>query len=453
MRVRGGRRDNSGAMTSSARIPFAAAAALAAAIGISAGAPLSLPDAIAAARAASPQVAAARARARSAEEQARAASLFWAPDLSLDSVWDRTEVPARAFAQKLDRGEFTGEDFALERLNNPGFDANLETSVGLRLPVDVFGAGRSGKRAAEASARAEDARARAAEADAEVETVRSYFGIVEADRGLAAAEKSLDAARELERSVTMRRDAGSALEADVLRVRTRRRQREVDAARARSQSELARSRLRVLLGWPPAAPVEISPAPDAGSSGLPLEQWLARADAASPELAAAGAVSDVSAALAQRERASARPALQLFGGWQDDRNRWENGRGSATVELRLHWALWDPARRAKNAAAADAARAAREGRRGAADAVRLEVEARWRDLQVARLEAAAALDGRREAEEVYRVARERWEAGKAALVDILDAESAAAAAESAQARGAARVAVAEAALKRAAGER
>src|SRR5512141_1470029 len=120
MRARGGRRDNSGAMTTSARIPPAAAAALAAALGISAGAagaPLSLPDAIAAARAASPQVAAARARARSAEEQARAASFFWAPDLSLDSVWDRTEVPARAFAQKLDRGEFTGEDFALERLN------------------------------------------------------------------------------------------------------------------------------------------------------------------------------------------------------------------------------------------------------------------------------------------------------------------------------------------------
>jgi outer membrane protein TolC len=123
------------------------------------------------------------------------------------------------------------------------------------------------------------------------------------------------------------------------------------------------------------------------------------------------------------------------------------------VEVRLHWALWDPARASRRAAAAAAALEAGAVQRSAADAVRLEVEARWRDLALARLEAEAAFEGRREAEEVYRVGRERWGAGKDSLADLLEAESADAAAEAAEARSAARIAVAVAALKRAAGER
>ncbi|HET9793578.1 MAG TPA: TolC family protein [Thermoanaerobaculia bacterium] len=418
-----------------------------------AGSPLSLSDAIAIARQASPAAAAAHARARSSEDQSRAASLFWAPDLAIDSVWDRTEVPARAFAQKLNRGEFTADDFALDHLNSPGFDANLETTFGLRLPLDLFGAGRSGKAAAQAAARADASRADAVDADVDLETIRAYFGVREADRTATAAAASLDAARELERSVTARKESGSALEADVLRVRTRRRQREVETARARTQVELARSRLRVHLGWGGDAPVVLSSEPDAEPPHVPLEEWLARAAAGNPDLAAATAAAAVPAAMERRERAAGRPALQLFGGWQDDRNSLSHGQGSATVELRFHWAVWDPARSARNAAAADAARAARESRRGAADAVRLDVEARWRDLDVARLEAQAAADGRREAAEVYRVSRERWEAGRAALVDLLDAESAAAAAEADEARASIRVALAQAVLERAAGKK
>jgi outer membrane protein TolC len=417
------------------------------------GSPLSLPDAIANARQASPTGAAARARVEASEEQAHAASLFWAPDLAIDSVWDRTEVPARAFAQKLNRGEFTASDFALDNLNSPGFDANLETTFGLRLPLDLFGVGRSGKAAAEAAARAEGARADASEADVDLETVRAYFGVREADRTAAAAEASLRAAGELERAVTAQKESGSALEADVLRVRTRRRQREVDAARTRAQTELARSRLRVQLGWPAGTPVSLSSEPDAEPPRVPLDEWLERAAAGNPDLAAATAAAEVPAAFERRERAAGRPALQLFGGWQDDRNTLSHGQGGATVELRLHWALWDPARSARNAAAADAARAAREGRRVAADSVRLDVEARWRDLEVARLEAVAAADGRREAAEVYRVSHERWEAGRAALVDLLDAESAAAAADAAEARASIRVALAQAVLERAAGKK
>ena len=431
-------------------IPAASAPATAQA----ATSPLSLADAIRMARDASPEVAAARANAEAAAAQARSASLFWVPGLSLDSVWDRTNLPARAFAQKLNRGDFTASDFAVDRLNDPGYDSNLETAAGLRIPLDLFGTGRAGARAAQAGALAQSARARAAEDDTALETTRVYYGIIASDRAVAAAEKSLGAARELEQTISRRRDSGAALEADVLRVRTRRRLREVDLARSRSDAALARSRLRILLAWSVDRPIELSPEPQ--ETSLPetsLAAWTERALVQSPEIAASAAAARMPAEMERRERASSWPALQAFGGYQDDRQASSGGKGSATVEVRLHWDLWDPARTSRRAAAAAAARQAGESQRSAADAVRLDVEARWRDLALARLEAESALEGRREAEEVYRVGRERWGAGKDSLADLLEAESAVAAAEAAEARSTANVAVAVAALKRAAGER
>jgi len=416
--------------------------------------PLSLTDAIEIAREASPEVGAARANAEAAVARARAASLFWVPVLSLESVWDRTNLPARAFAQKLNRGDFTASDFAIGRLNDPGYDSNLENAAGLRIPLDLFGSGRAGARAAEAGALAQSARARAAEDDTALEITKIYYGIIAADRAVAASEKSLAAARELEQKISLRRESGAELEAGVLRVRTRRRQREVDIARARSDAALGRSRLRILLRWNADRPIELSADPkDASPTEESLAAWTERALAHSPEIAASAAAARAPAEMERRERSSTWPALQAFAGYQDDRQTSSGGKGSATVEVRLHWDLWDPARTSRRAAVAAAARQASESQRSAADAVRLDVEALWRDLGIARLEAAAAFEGRREAEEVYRVGRERWEAGKDSLADLLEAESADAAAEAAEARSTARIAVAVAALKRAAGER
>jgi outer membrane protein TolC len=414
---------------------------------------LSLSDAIAIAQTASPDLATANFRARAAEEQATAASLFWAPDLSLDSGWDRTELPSRVFAQKLNRGAFTSADFAIGRLNDPAFDSNLETTLGLHLALDLFGSSRAATRAAEAGARAEGSRARAAQGDLSLEVMRVYLGILTADRSRDAAEKSLAAARELETAVELRREAGAVLPADVLRVRTRRRDREVDVARARSDAELGRSRLRVLLGWPRDGAIELSSsAPEAEALDRPLGDWIAAAAAHSPELEAASAAAAIPREVYRRERLSTWPAVQLFGGYQDERNSFSGGKGSTTVEVRLHWNLWDAGRTSRLSAARYGARASDEMRKSAENAVRLEVEARWRDLEVARLESEAVGAGRREAEEVYRVTRERWEAGKAALVDVLDAEGAAAGAAAAEAKTAARVAMVRASLRRAAGE-
>jgi outer membrane protein TolC len=430
---------------------------LAAALAVGRAAPaesegsISLAGAVAIAREASPAVAAARERAAAATSRARAASLYWLPALTLDSAWLGTDVPARAFAQKLNRGRFTQADFALDRLNDPGFDANLETSVELALPIDLFGSRGASARAEGARARAEAGRARGIEADVVLETTRAYLGLLAARQSAAAAQASLRAARALEEVVSARRDAGAALEADVLRVRSRRRRREVEVSRARSEEAVGDSRLHLLLGWASDRSLELSPMPEPDGPVPDLPEWTARALAKSPELAAADAEAQAPLEEYRRGRSDSWPALDVAASYQDDRSSPTTGKGAASVGVRLHWNVWDATRSPRIAAMRAAAFSAAAARKAVEDSVRLSVEASWRDIEVARMEAEAAREGRREADEVYRVVAERWRAGRAELFDVLDAESAQAAAAADEARSAVRVATAIAALERVAG--
>jgi outer membrane protein TolC len=412
--------------------------------------PLTLAEAIVLAERADPELAAASEAALAASQRARAAGRFWFPSLGLDAVWARTDVPARVFAQKLNRGELDSGDLALESLNQPSADSNLETSLGLRLPLDVSGSLRASAARAGAAAEAEEERARAARGDLRLAVTTVFHAVAAAEREVAAAESSLEAAVGLERETQARHELGAALVSDLLKARSRRRRRDVEVARARSDAELRRARLRSLLGWPPGGPVQVEAAPATGEERA-LEEWVREALSGSPEIGAARAGARAAREALRFERLSALPSLEAAGSVQDDRARFSGGAQSAAVALQLRWSLWDPARRFRTAAA-DAERASAEAAVNAAEtAARLAVETRWRELRLARLAADAAREDRTDAGEVFRVARERWLAGKASMADTLDAESELAAASAAHARAEAGVAAARAALDRTAG--
>ena len=97
-------------------------------------------------------------------------------------------------------------------------------------------------------------------------------------------------------------------------------------------------------------------------------------------------------------------------------------------------------------------RAAELERRAAADQVRLEVAMAYRRAVSARERHAAASGGSDEGREAFRVVQERRRAGMATLTDELETETAALGAALQEIGAAAEVAIADAALKRAAGE-
>jgi outer membrane protein TolC len=413
--------------------------------------PLTLSQAVALAEREDPGLAAAQARARAAERRAVAAGRFWLPEVGFDLGWESTDVPARVFAQKLNRREFTAEDFLLDNLNHPEADANLESSLGLRLPVDLFGQAKARAAGSRAAAEVERARTTGAGAELRFAVTQVFFQILATDRFVAAAEASLRLAQGLERDAQARRDFGAALAADLLRTRTRRRDREVELERRRSRSELLRSRLRALIAWPPERPVSLQ-APEAASpEPKGLLRWQEDALAHHPRMLEAAAAARAAEANLLGHRRSAFPSLETHASYQDDRSKLSDGGQGGSVGLSLRWSLFDSGRKARTEAAREDYEGARAAQREAETATRLEVEQRWRELGVARLELQAASEAESEAQEVFRVSRERWKAGQGTLTDLLDAENALASALEGVARSETSVAVGDAALRQAAG--
>jgi outer membrane protein len=414
--------------------------------------PLTLAEALDRAGQANPDLQAVRARAGAAVAQAEAtAGSLW-PRLTLASELFRTDTPARVFASRLNRGEFTAEDFAIDRLNHPPALSHLTSSVTLEAPLDAFGKLRSRHGADAADARSAGALLEEAAQDLRLRVLESYRRLALAQAAVSATARAVDGARAREADVEAQVAAGSALEAERLRARARRRQREADLAERRGELRALQASLARLLGAP--AGTEYAPIDGVGTVPAPASSadWMARA------LASRGAVQAARERVASaraRERAEGRsglPDLAAYGLLQDDRGVFTEGQLSGAVGVSLRWSVFDRARSRRQAATTSLRQAAEAEARAAEDQVRLEVELASRRLEAARERSAAASGGAEEGREALRVVQERRRAGRATLTDELETEAASLAAELDELRAAAEAAVAEAALRRAAGE-
>lgn len=415
--------------------------------------PLTLDEALALALKANPelQAAAARVEAQSARvESVRRAR--W-PRASVASSWSRSDLPAGVFANKLNAGAFTAADFDPSYLNDPSALNHLGTSLQLELPIDVFGKVETLARAMAAHGDAAAAGTRDATLELKARVVEAYRQAELAGRALAVTERALGVARAREGEIDARVQAGGALQADLLRTRARRREREADLAERRSQQRMALAGLARLLGAPEGVGYVPSEAPPAV---VPLAgeetEWVARALRQRPALEAARRRQDAAAAFVKNERNGLLPELGAFGQVWDNRVRPGDGAQAWAVGVGVRWTPFDPARGKRQAAASAEQRAVDHDARAAADQVRLEVQLAYRRAQTARERHAASVGGAEEGREALRVLQERRKAGLATLTDELETETAALGAALSEIAAAAEVAMADAALRRAAGE-
>jgi outer membrane protein TolC len=415
---------------------------------------LTLAEALALAEQQNPDLAAVRARAAAAGEGAAAVRREVWPRLGLAAGWSATDVPSAVFAHKLDAGEFTADDFALDRLNDPSAVSHLGTALAVEAPVDAFGKVRTAVESAAARARSAGAQVDEAVLDLRLQVEQAYRRAVLARQAVEVTGRALAGTRARESDVEARVAGGAALQADLLRARARRREREADLAERRGEAEAALAALARALGAPSGAALDPVEAPSAAPPlAGDLDLWMERALAARPALAAAAEAAEAARQTSRGEEKSRLPDLALWGRLQDDRVDLSGGRQSGSVGLSLRWSAFDPARGHRQAAAAAELDAAAAEARAAADQVRLEVAAAWHRARAARERLAAAAGGAEEGREALRVVRLRRLAGSATLTDELETEAAALAAELQELRAATDAALADAALARAAGGR
>ena len=145
--------------------------------------PLTFAKALEIAERQNPDIQAALERAQAETLRVEAVKRMAWPRLSLATGWSHTNLPAMVFAQKLNAGEFTEEDFAIDRLNSPDALSHLMTTVSLEVPIDIFG---------KVSARVEGQTAVGAAADAATrEAVQQLrLHVVQAYRQAALARRA-----------------------------------------------------------------------------------------------------------------------------------------------------------------------------------------------------------------------------------------------------------------------
>ena len=180
--------------------------------------------------------------------------------------------------------------------------------------------------------------------------------------------------------------------------------------------------------------------------------WVERALSQRPALEAARRKADAASALVSNEKKGRVPDTFVFGQLWDDRIDVHKGNQSWAVGVGLRWTPYDPSRSKREAAATSEHRATMLDEKAASDQVRLEVALSYRRAVAARERHAAAAGGLEEGREALRVVQERRKAGMATLTDELETETAALGAALEEIGAAAEVAMADAALRRAAGE-
>jgi outer membrane protein len=415
--------------------------------------PLTLDEALSLATKANPELQAAGARVEAQVARAESTRRMSWPRLGLSSSWSRTDLPAGVFANELNSGEFTPADFDVTRINDPGALSHLGTNLSLEVPIDVFGKVRTLAGAMAAYGDAASAGTRDAVQEIRLRVVEAYRQAELAGRAVAVTEKVLAVAKAREAEMEARVQAGGALQADMLRSRARRREREADRAERRGQQRMAQAGLARLLGAPAGVDLVPSEGPPAVAALAGDEaQWVERALRQRPVLEAARRKSEAASAFVRSERKGLLPDVGAFGQLWDDRIRFGGGSQAWAVGLGVKWTPFDAARGKRQAAATAEQRASEQDARAAADQVRLEVALAYRRAATARERHTASAGGAEEGREALRVVQERRKAGMATLTDELETETAALGAALAEIGAAAEVAIADAALARAAGE-
>lgn len=415
--------------------------------------PVTLDEALALAALANPELQAASARVDAQAARTESVRRMRWPRLGLQMAWSRTDLPAGVFANKLNAGEFAQADFAISSLNDPSALNHLGTNLSLEAPIDVFGKVGTMANAMAASGDAASAGTRDATQEIRLRVVEAYRQAEMAGRAADLMERVVGVAKAREGEIQARVDTGGALQADLLRARARRREREAELAERRGQRRMAQAGLARLLG----AQAGVDYVPTEGPPPVaPLEgdevAWVERALRQRPVLEAARRKTDAASAFVKNEKNALLPDFGVFGQLWDNRIQVDDGKQSWAVGASLRWTPFDPSRTKRTAAAAAEQRAAELEARAATDQVRLEVAMAYRRAVSARERHAAASGGSEEGREAFRVVQERRKAGMATLTDELETETAALGAMLQEIGAASEVAIADAALRRAAGE-
>jgi outer membrane protein TolC len=265
---------------------------------------------------------------------------------------------------------------------------------------------------------------------------QAYYGALLAADLVKVAEQAAAAAREHLRLAQAHFDAGTAPRFDVLRAEAQVADSEQVVIQARNGLNLARAALDNAMGMPQGQQYELKTAFAAPEGEVAaLETLIEQAHAARPEVTQVKAQFDAAGAAADLARADKYPTLGVAWVYNRVFNSSALQVTNSTLALQATLTIFNGQ---QTSAAVARARSQQESARALLEQVRqgiaLQVRQAYLSLGAARERIAAASKGVEQAEEAYRIATVRYDAGVSIGVEILDAQAALTAARNNHAR-------------------
>ena len=425
-----------------------------AATGIAAAQPsplrLTLDEAIARATEASHRLGEARARQQAADATVEVRRRSDDPTLTASAGYTRTN-----HVQEFGIPQPNGTT----RVIYPDIPDNYRSRLELVWPVYTAGRTDALERAAQAEVAATGKELDAARLDLRLEVSRAYWALVTARETVKVLEQSLTTADQSLSDVRARVEAGVLPPNDVSRSEAQRARSELMLVEARGRVENVTVDLARLVGLEAPAPIEAAdPLAGASAAGVETPALVSEALGQRPELAAITARATGIEARLDAIAATRKPTVAFASGYDWARpnprifprqEKWED---SFDLTLNVSWQLWDSGRARADRAEAVASQAAlTERRRDVETQIAADVRKSALDLATSRAALVPAGLAVTAAVETRRVVNDRFEAGVATTLDVLDAQLAQMQAELERTRVLADIRLAEARLARVVG--
>ena len=387
--------------------------------------PLTLRQAVDQALGQSPQAAIARADDQEAKSAATMARTQLLPHLNFTEDISGGDDPVYAFGTRLRQGQFTQADFALDALNHPQAIGNFSTRfTGSWTAFDSFKT-QMEIHSADLLRASASSSAKAVDQQIVLNVVGAYQSVLYAQREIDVTQHEQETASTLLASVDDHVKAGLAVESDRMSAQVNVAARKQELIAAQGDLDLAWAQLREAMGVPDLKASELKPIEPHTFAQLPLEDELATAAKARPDLTALTQAQSAQASGLRAAKSNFGPVVSTYGNWEEDRGSLgSSGRSNWVAGVQISVDILPIGKRAQLAQQTAAKQKIDAELSASQQHVRLEVSQAHIHRRTAELSletAQAALD---QSTESLRILKNRYGAGLASITDLLRAEDA-----------------------------
>jgi outer membrane protein len=388
---------------------------------------LSLSDVVAQALENNPDLAIDAPGQQAARSELRAARAGYLPRLDLEQSYLAGDNPVFVFGTLLTQQRFTAGNFALPSLNSPSPVNNLQTRATLQQNIWDFGRTRSMREQSRLGVNLADQSHEEHKRQVLLAIVDSYYSTSLAADALATAQTSLRSAQAIESQAKARVESGLVVEADLLRSRVYLAAAKQLEIQAQGQLDIARARLNRIMGRTlgqaigETAPLVLRNISIPAEEILMAEQKKRRPDYLN--LLTEFRMADVTVSARSKERL---PVLAGYATWESDNPSLDDyGGNNWSTGITLRWNLFAGG---SDAAQLEAARQRREQKRrqivAMESAMQLEIRRALIQYRTSEQQVPVAQAAEAQSEEGLRILKNRYDAGLAAMTDLLSAETA-----------------------------